>query len=187
MRKAPMPLEELNTCARHLLWGACTGNTRSACRQRDAAAETEAAPDTDAAPDADTHTHKTQTRHLSFLLPPLAATTPKERVENVKRVHAPAHSLSVILDGILPVLVIHLPLLRVAEHLVGGGDLLELLNVPTLVRVVFYCCSLVRFLNLLSRTQVHERAHAHTPPPFISNSDARDLACLVCWLARGAR
>ena len=134
-----------------------------------------------------THTHKTQTRHLSFLLPPLAATTPKERVENVKRVHAPAHSLSVILDGILPVLVIHLPLLRVAEHLVGGGDLLELLNVPTLVRVVFYCCSLVRFLNLLSRTQVHERAHAHAPPPFISNSDARELACLVCWLARGAK
>ena len=25
LRKAPMPLEELNTCARYLLWGACTG------------------------------------------------------------------------------------------------------------------------------------------------------------------
>mmetsp|Transcript_29263 Transcript_29263/g.73846 ORF Transcript_29263/g.73846 Transcript_29263/m.73846 type:complete len:266 (-) Transcript_29263:60-857(-) len=75
---------------------------------------------------------------LSLLALAAAATTPapsasKEGVEDVPRVTAAAAAL---LQALLAEPVVLGALVRVAQHLVGTGDLLELLRVATLVGVV---------------------------------------------------
>mmetsp|Transcript_3613 Transcript_3613/g.15856 ORF Transcript_3613/g.15856 Transcript_3613/m.15856 type:complete len:322 (+) Transcript_3613:2748-3713(+) len=75
--------------------------------------------------------------------------TAEHGLENVEGAAAAAAAHAALLQALLAVLVVDLPLLGIAEHLVRRGDLLELLRVASLVGVVLDGRLAVRLLDLV--------------------------------------